>query len=188
MAEKLTAVPYIGEKTVKEVKRGLSRNKRVNLTPQKAATLGTDYLKVMLSKRQRRELAKYVGRPENSLLTREEKTEIARKEQSGQRERGERKGVGDFIVERSEQKKAFEQHQERSERARDVDNQRRATLTTNFGLWSSEPDDFDFPGVDTPNRKPRKQERDTPFIAAEDFRRDIDEDERDEFGSGIPGL
>lgn len=41
-------------------------------------------------------------------------------------------------------------HQERSERARDVDEQRRAEITTNEEKWLQHPDRYDYPGVDTP--------------------------------------
>lgn len=46
--------------------------------------------------------------------------------------------------------RATEFHRERSARARTVDEQRRATVTTNFEQWASDPRRWDFPGVDDP--------------------------------------
>lgn len=183
MAEDVTAVPYIGEKTARELRKGLSRNQRGRtLTPRRAANLNKEFLQVKLGKRQRKELAKYVGDSPTRLLTRQERREENRN-QNRSTTKSERKGVGDFMVNRSEQKEAFEQHQERSARAQDVDNQRRATVTTNFELWSDHPDRYDFPGIDTPSRKTRIQDADKPFVTAEDLRRDTDDES--EFGSAL---
>lgn len=44
-----------------------------------------------------------------------------------------------------------EVHSERSRRSREMDERRRATLTTDPDEWESEPGRFDFPGVDTPD-------------------------------------
>jgi len=168
------AVPYIGEKTARELRKGLSRNKRgKTLTPRRAANLNKEFLQVKLGKRQRKELAKYVGDNETRLLTRQERQEET-SSQVDSTQKSERKGVGDFMVNRSQQKEAFEQHQDRSARARDVDNQRRATLTTDFETWSNAPDRFDYPGIDTPGRKPRVQEDDKPFVEPDDFRREAE--------------
>jgi len=71
--------------------------------------------------------------------------------------------VGDFTVDRRGQKRAQEKQQERSMEARQVDNRRRAPITTDYDRWSSNPSGLDFPGVDTPTKTPDKRESDLPF-------------------------
>jgi len=178
--EPVTNVPYIGEKTAKTIRRKVrsftNKGPVGDRMPTVEETLAVPegVLQQELGTRQRKELSKYVGNRKTSLLTREEEREVQR-QQSSNREKSERKGVGDFVVNRSQQKEAFEQHQDRSARAKDVDNQRRATLTTNFELWSENPGRYDYPGIDTPSRKPRVQEDDKPFVEPEDFRRETDD-------------
>jgi hypothetical protein len=46
--------------------------------------------------------------------------------------------------------RAQKQHMERSPEARRVDNQRKAPVTGNYEKWSKNPDEFDYPSVDTP--------------------------------------
>jgi hypothetical protein len=58
--------------------------------------------------------------------------------------------AGDIPVSVAAGRGLQEFHQNRSERARDVDNQRRAEITTNEEKWLENPDRFDFPGIDTP--------------------------------------
>jgi len=58
--------------------------------------------------------------------------------------------AGDIPVNVAAGRGLREFHQNRSERARDVDNQRRAKITTNEEKWLENPDRFDFPGIDTP--------------------------------------
>lgn len=42
-------------------------------------------------------------------------------------------------------------HESRSERAQAADESQLATVTTDPTKWREDPDDFDFPGVDTPS-------------------------------------
>jgi hypothetical protein len=53
--------------------------------------------------------------------------------------------VGDFY-------QAQAAHQQRGQKARRVDNRRKAETTTDFQEWQSDPSRHDFPGVDTPRR------------------------------------
>jgi len=46
--------------------------------------------------------------------------------------------------------RARKQHMERSPEARRVDNQRKAPVTGNYEKWGKNPDEFDYPSVDTP--------------------------------------
>jgi hypothetical protein len=166
MAEDVTAVPYIGEKTARELRKGLSRNNRgKTLTPRRAANLNTNFLQTKLGKRQRKELAKYVGDPETRLLTRQEKSEMAAQQQSGPSETGDTITRGDFRVDRQLYSEGREMHNERSARAQDVDEQRRARVTTDFSKWANNMDEFDYPGIDTPSKtKPRRQDKDRGFV------------------------
>jgi hypothetical protein len=192
MAEKLTDVPYIGEKSERELRRAIKSDRPTgNFGSEVSVTEATkrQYRQVVqakLNKRQRQELGKVSGAGELALLTREEKTDISRQQQSGTTEKSERKGVGDFMVNRSQQKEAFEQHQERSPRAKDVDEQRRATVTTDFETWSDNPDRFDYPGIDTPKRKPREQDQDKPFVSPNDLRAQPDDTQG--YGVNLPGF
>jgi len=177
----LTDVPYIGKSTEREFRKAIKSSRptanfgsEVSVT-EAAKRKYREILNVKLDKRQRKELGKASGAGELRFLTQEEKTERTRQQQSGSSTKSERKGLGDFMVNRSQQKEAFEQHQDRSARAKDVDNQRRATLTTNFELWSENPGRYDYPGIDTPSRKPRVQEDDKPFVEPDDFRRETDD-------------
>lgn len=71
--------------------------------------------------------------------------------------------VGEFEVDRRDKRRAEKAHQERSVEAREVDNRRRAPVTTDFDRWEDNPDGLDFPGVDTPLSAPEKRESDFPF-------------------------
>lgn len=51
----------------------------------------------------------------------------------------------------NQKRKASDAHRERSRRARASDESQRATLTTDFETWAADPDEYDFPGVDTPD-------------------------------------
>jgi hypothetical protein len=53
-------------------------------------------------------------------------------------------------VDRRDQRQAEEFHSERSSMSRRVDNNRAAKTTSEFEEWADDPDEFDFPGVDTP--------------------------------------
>jgi len=195
MAEDVTAVPYIGEETKFKLRRGMSRNmKGKKLTPRRAANMNKNVLQVKLDRRQRKELAKYVGDPENSLLTRQERQEMAASTQSGTTDPGDTIRRGDFRVDRELYKEGQEMHQGRSERAQDVDEQRRARVTTDFSQWANNMGAFDYPGIDTPSRRnPRREEKDRGFVDNNSLLRpfedepDEDETEYDTFTAAVFG-
>lgn len=62
--------------------------------------------------------------------------------------------VGDFLVLTGHKEAAEETHAERSEEAKRVETSRRAPITTSYQAWKSNPDHYDFPGVDTPSEEP----------------------------------
>jgi len=179
--QEITDVPYIGETTAFQLRKAVPRNKcGTKLTAGKASRLPNDVLQVKLDKRQRKELAKAVGEPETKFLTREEKSEIASQQQSGRTDPGETIRRGDFKVNRETYKEGREMHNERSAEAQRVDEQRRARVTTDFSQWANNMDSFDYPGIDTPNRrKPRRKDKDRGFVDSNALLRPF-EDEPDE--------
>lgn len=62
--------------------------------------------------------------------------------------------VGDFAVWDRQLNKAREFQSERSKESRAQDRSKRAPVTTNLQSWKSNPDDLDFPGIDTPSESP----------------------------------
>ena len=58
-------------------------------------------------------------------------------------------GVGSFEVAQDEFNRANEIHRKRSETSRRSDEEKTAPLTTNLERWKDNPDELDFPGVDT---------------------------------------
>lgn len=71
--------------------------------------------------------------------------------------------IGGFEVEEDKYEQAQERNAERSPRARDVDKQKRAPVTTNYDQWADNPRFFDFPGIDTPTDDPQRKDSDLPF-------------------------
>lgn len=61
---------------------------------------------------------------------------------------------GDFLVTNRAHRDASERHRQRSRTARRVDSARRAPVTTNVNIWSSDPSHWDYPGIDTPRESP----------------------------------
>jgi hypothetical protein len=61
---------------------------------------------------------------------------------------------GDFIIRRSALEEASERQSERPKRARQTDKARRAPVTTSVEAWVSDPEQLDFPGIDTPREEP----------------------------------
>jgi hypothetical protein len=70
---------------------------------------------------------------------------------------------GDFEVSPDNYEEAEEFQEDRSVEERQVDNRRRAPITTDVDRWKDNPGQFDFPGVDTPTETPDKEESDLPF-------------------------
>lgn len=62
---------------------------------------------------------------------------------------------GDFSIVDAAVAFVKSENAERSAAARASDNGKRAPITTNAQRWASNPDDVDFPGVDTPRENPR---------------------------------
>lgn len=88
--------------------------------------------------------------------------------------------IGDFNVFDDDFQEAQQIHQQRSSRERRQDNSKRARVTEDFGLWQSDPDSFDFPGVDTPSDNPRIAPKDKPFL--------MDDEEDDNATTGLQGI
>jgi len=178
----VTEVPYIGEKTARELRRkgrGSTFNRTTTgpVTIREAASMGDGLLQVVLDTRQRRKLAEASGRAETAFLTTDERAKLASQQRdSGSTDPGDNIRRGDFRVDRDLFKEAREQHNSRSELSQERDENNRARITTDYAKWTNDPDSFDFPGVDTPNkRKPRGQKKDKPFIEEDDFLRDLED-------------
>jgi len=62
--------------------------------------------------------------------------------------------IGDFSVPEVALDAAQDEHFDRSERARANDAAKRAAVTTDFPEWADNPDELDFPGIDTPSTAP----------------------------------
>jgi hypothetical protein len=75
---------------------------------------------------------------------------------------GARTRQGDFWVEFSEMDKARARNdaRSRSEQAVQVDERRRAPVTTDYDKWKDNPGRWDFPGVDTPTQDPNLRPKD----------------------------
>lgn len=192
MPTKLTDIPYIGEKTEKDLRRTI-RDRRSGKTgevtaSEAASAWGSGVLKVKLDKRQRMELGKEHSNSKLRYLTDEEKRELGGNQQRGRTEPGDTIQRGDFRLDRAKFKKAREMHSERSARAKDVDEQRRARVTTDFEKWSDAKGRFDYPGVDTPQRrKPRRQSKDRPYVDPEKLLRDFEDEETNTNGGSNGG-
>jgi len=46
----------------------------------------------------------------------------------------------------------MDQHDSRSERAQDTDERKKAPIAESPDIWADDPDQFDWPGIDTPER------------------------------------
>jgi len=90
--------------------------------------------------------------------------------------------IGDFSVPGEKIERAEEFHTSRPALNRRRDNQRRARVTEDFDQWRSDPDSFDFPGVDTPSDSPSSLPKDKPFFSGDDTGlRNIITDAQDSF-------
>jgi hypothetical protein len=63
--------------------------------------------------------------------------------------------IGDFSVLDRAIEAARDKQAERSSRSRGVDEEQRAPITTRANVWAENPDEYDFPGIDTPTENPR---------------------------------
>lgn len=63
--------------------------------------------------------------------------------------------IGDFGVTRIELEFVRDKHEARPAESRRIDEERRAKVTTDSQAWANNPDEYDFPGVDTPSSDPR---------------------------------
>jgi len=176
--DSITSVPGIGPKTEKELRRAVrgSRSPKTGdvTVDEVVRKSGTGILKVHLGSKQREKLSEAANT--SKVLTQSDQQRM-RSERSSEvnRDPSQVKPVGDFGIVRSDRQKAFEFHQDRSEVAQRVDGNRRAKVTDDFEQWSSDPSQFDFPGIDTPSRKPRLQERDLDEVNESSLLRDAED-------------
>jgi len=175
----LRAVPYVGDQTAKDFKRAIKGSRPTGnigkpVTAEEAVRRKyRAVLQAKLDARQRENLAKAVGRDENTFLTQQERTERNTRESTGP---GENIRRGDFRVDRDIYAEATEMHRERPESAQEQDAQKRARVTTDFALWADDKNSYDFPGVDTPTRRPRREEKDRDFVDFDSLLRPFDDE------------
>jgi len=172
MSPELTSVKGIGQKTADKLRRRLRGSRATtnvggSVSVSEAASNPAVTKTVLNAKQQRGLSDAAVGfRPERS----------ARKQQSsGSSSSSDSSNVGDFRVLTDDRKKASDFHQSRSQEAQRIDENRRAPIETDFQEWADDPDDLDFPGVDTPaSRSPRAKDKDEPFVEfGDDLIRDV---------------
>lgn len=187
MEQSLTQVPYIGEATEKQLRRRL-RGSRPTSRIGKEVTVGEasrnkQITRYVLDARQQRALAEESSfMPERSARQQQTSTTP---DPSGR----DTITRGDFRVGRDQFKEAREFHDERSAYSQEQDEERRARITTDLEQWKSDPDSFDYPGVDTPNqRKPRRQEKDRGVVDEDDLLRPFDDEDGEEGEDEFVGI
>jgi len=189
----ITEVPYIGEKSAEEFRRKIRRNRptaKIGTVPTiNDVSRNKGVADVFFNVRQKENLRDEGARVS---FTTEEKQKRNRQSTSTTTERdpSSTNNVGDFRVLNADRREAFEFHQDRSETAQEVDENRRAPITTDVEKWKSDPNGFDFPGIDTPRRKPRREEKDRNSVDPSMLLRPFDDgdDDEDNNGVNIPGL
>ncbi len=190
MARNLTDIPYIGEQTENDLRRRLRGSRATSMIGNEVSVNEAErYQEVtrsILNARQQRELAEVATGflPERSARQQQESTMPSPEERDTIRR-------GDFRVGRDVFQNAQETHDERTARSQELDEERRARVTTDFDRWAADPNSWDFPGVDTPSqRRPRRQEKDRGFVDENSLLRPFDDggDDEDEDDSIIPGF
>ena len=166
--QKITDVPYIGEQTAKKLRKKLRGNRPTSragepVSVDDATRFGTR-AKTVLDTRQQRKLAEAAD-TFGFKLSREARQQQAARDQakntSSDRERIRR---GDFVVSRDEFADARGRFEELPDEDRREDRDGREPVTTNYDQWSNNIDEFDYPGVDTPQqRRVRQQTADNLF-------------------------
>lgn len=188
MARDLTNIKYIGDQTERKLRRRLKGSRPTSKIGKKVsvneAVLNGTVTKSILNAQQQRALAEGTRFfPERSARQDTSTTTTS----SGQSDTIRR---GDFRIPRDEFQEARNTHDERSIRAQHFDEEKRARVTTDVDQWKSDPNSFDFPGVDTPSsRNPRREEKDQPFVSADSLLRPFEsDDDGDDDDSIVPGL
>jgi hypothetical protein len=168
MAKRLTDVPGIGPATERKLRRTIGRESR------STANLGDE----LTIREAERKLGTGKGSPLDSLLARDQKEALAEElgravggvgsgvSSSSSRENpipDERTRVGDFLVEQGTRQEAFDEFQELPADRRRADKEQRARITTDLEEWEQNISGLDFPGIDTPGRRVREQEKDIGF-------------------------
>lgn len=158
-------LPGIGEKTEFELKKSLPRDRRGgDVTEADLRSLGTQrdgIADVKLNKRQKESVVENTGI--NRIGDTRSTVETSGNNNSGGGRPSGTDLVGDFIVGDGRRREATEEFNELPENRREADKEERARVTTDFDQWNSNKSGLDFPGVDTPKRKPREEEGDLGF-------------------------
>ena len=165
MAKRVVDLSGFGEKTVKELRKGTNRssmNLGKDLTVNEIMPVGSvakgSFLDVKLNKQQKKELAKETGRKiGDTLPPRQSRGTGSSKVPDGF------KRTGDFLYEKGQRQEAGKMFNDLSEARQEDDRGERARVTTDLEEWEDNKSGLDFPGIDTPTRKPREKDKDLGF-------------------------
>lgn len=171
MAKKLTDLPGIGEKTELDIRKSLRGSRptsrvgkevSVNEVAKSARAGKGGLVDVKLNKNQKEALADELGRSVGGVTG----------SSSGLGGSGSKipdgfDVQGPFLYESGARKEAFEEFNELPEDRQQADRSERARVTTDFDEWEDNISGLDFPGIDTPKRKPREKDKDIGFTVDE---------------------
>jgi hypothetical protein len=167
MAKNLTDLPGIGEKTERDLRksfrgdRATSRiGKELSVNEVSSVTSRGEggLLDVKLDKNQKESLASEIGRSVGGVVgSSRERSGSGSKIPDGFKRQGE------FLFESGQRKEAFQEFNDLSQDRQEADRAERARVTTDLEEWEDNKSGLDFPGVDTPNRKPREKDKDLGF-------------------------
>lgn len=167
MAKKLTELPGIGEKTEKDLRKSLRGSRptsqigselSVNEVTRQGRGGEGGLLDVKLDKNQKQAVADEVGRSVGGV------TGSSRpRSGSGSKIPDGFKRQGDFLFESGQRKEAGQEFNDLPQDRQEADRGERARVTTDLEEWEDNKSGLDFPGIDTPSRKPREKDKDLGF-------------------------
>lgn len=171
----ITAIQGIGKKTAEELRqrvrsRGTRKKGEIKVKELKRARPGGQ-IDALLGDAQKQKAA-------NQL-----ETKVVNKLPEGSRSSGASKSKlpdgfasqGDFLFEKGQRKEAFQEFNDLGASRKEEDKDNRARVTTDLEEWEDNISGLDFPGVDTPRRKPREKPKDIGFTVSDlDLKDDFD--------------
>ena len=171
MAKRVADLPGFGSKTVKDLRRSVNRSDLslgTELTVDEIMPIGSvaegSMLDVKLNKRQKKELAKETGRKIGDQLPPNRNRGIGSSKIPDGFKR-----TGDFLYEKGQRQEAGRMFNDLPESRQEDDRNERARVTTDLEEWEDNKSGLDFPGIDTPTRKPGRKTKtlDSPSTTSE---------------------
>lgn len=163
--KKLTDLPGIGEKTEKDLRTSFAKERSTSRVGDELLVSEVrphndegGILDVKLDRNQKESVADEIGRPVGGVLG-SSRTSTGRtsKIPDGHKRKGE------FVYEAGARQKAHEKFSDLPKDRRQQDRNHRARVTTDYDRWKDNTSGLDFPGVDTPRRKPTAMGKDIGF-------------------------